>query len=100
MTDGDSTHAARNIAAKIKRNTLPPRTLASVLGLIPCLQERRARLRSMRASPRYAVLSLPEIPPMNNREPIPPTTKTTDAKFVFAGFQNECFWADWGADPL
>jgi len=90
-TDGDSFHTARAIAANMKRKTLPPRTLGSVLGLMPCLQESRARLRNTRASPKKAVFSLPASPPSNKRQPTPPATSATEPKFVLAGVQNEYF---------
>jgi hypothetical protein len=48
---GDLIHPEKKKAANIKRNTLPPRTLASVVGLMPCLQQSRAKLRDINVSP-------------------------------------------------
>jgi hypothetical protein len=82
-------HPTKEIAANIKRKTLPPRNAASVPGLLPCLQQSRAKARNMRESPSDAVLSEVAIPTNNKIQPSAPAASTPLPNFVFAGFQNE-----------
>ena len=83
--------AAKNIAANMKRKMLPPRTLGSVPGLMPCLQQSNPRARHTRATPSEEVLSLREAPARNKIQPRIPAAGTMTPNFVFMGFQNEIF---------
>lgn len=86
--EGDSIHPAKNMTANMKRNTLPPRTLGSVPGLMPCRQQRRAKLRETNASPGKP------IPPRSRRQPTPPAVSAIEPSGVFGGPQNDCFVGD------
>src|SRR5882672_8210003 len=80
LGEGDSIHPAENMTVNMKRNTLPPRTLGSVPGLIPCRQQSNARLRDIRVSPGSTVVWLSPNPPRSSKQPIAPVISVTDPK--------------------
>ena len=93
LAGNDSIHPEKHMAVNRKRKTLPPRTLGSVPGLMPCLQERRAKARSTKVSPGKAYLGSVMIPTRRRMQPSPPVTGTAVPNFVFVGFQKEYFCA-------
>jgi len=89
----DWIHPEKHVAANIKRKRLAPRILGSVPGLIPCLQERRAKARNTKVSPGNTYLASAMIPTRKRMQPKAPVASTVIPNLVFIGFQKENFCA-------